>query len=119
MGRTLTFLGIESSCDDTAAAVVRRAGMAADCDAMRLVHAEADGLPGLIADRYADTLRATEARSRGGLASQFDLETARRNAVLAQSTVIELQRERVTAWITLYRALGGGWTEPPATQTAQ
>jgi 23S rRNA (cytosine1962-C5)-methyltransferase len=39
-----------------AAAVARRAGMAADCDALRLVHAEADGLPGLIADRYADTL---------------------------------------------------------------
>ncbi len=39
-----------------AAAVARRAGMAADCNALRLVHAEADGLPGLIADRYADTL---------------------------------------------------------------
>ena len=39
-----------------AAAVARRAGMAADCDALRVVHAEADGLPGLIADRYADTL---------------------------------------------------------------
>lgn len=39
-----------------AAAVARRAGMATDCDAMRLVHAEADGLPGLIADCYADTL---------------------------------------------------------------
>ena len=38
------------------------------------------------------------------------LAPARRNAVLAQSTVIELQRERVTAWITLYRALGGGWS---------
>jgi NodT family efflux transporter outer membrane factor (OMF) lipoprotein len=59
---------------------------------------------------FLASLRATEARSRGGLASQFDLETARRNAVLAQSTVIELQRERVTAWIALYRALGGGWS---------
>jgi multidrug efflux system outer membrane protein len=59
---------------------------------------------------FVASLRATEARNRGGLASQFDLETARRNAVLAQSTVIELQRERVTAWITLYRALGGGWS---------
>jgi 23S rRNA (cytosine1962-C5)-methyltransferase len=26
-----------------------------DCDAIRLVHAESDGLPGLIVDRYADT----------------------------------------------------------------
>ena len=37
-------------------AVARRAHLAADSDAMRLVHAEADGLPGLIADRYADVL---------------------------------------------------------------
>ena len=59
---------------------------------------------------FLASLRATEARSRGGLGSLFDLEIARRNAVLAQSTLIELQRERVTAWITLYRALGGGWS---------
>ncbi len=58
---------------------------------------------------FEASLRATEARRRGGLASQFDLETARRNAVLAQSSLIELQRERSTAWISLYRALGGGW----------
>jgi outer membrane protein TolC len=31
--------------------------------------------------------------------------------VLAQLTVIELQRERTAAWIALYRALGGGWRE--------
>ena len=37
-------------------AVARRAHLATDSDAMRLVHAEADGLPGLIADRYADVL---------------------------------------------------------------
>ena len=35
----------------------RRAAIAADVtDALRLVHGESDGLPGLIADRYADTL---------------------------------------------------------------
>lgn len=67
---------------------------------------------------FLASLRATEARSRGGLASQFDLETARRNAVLAQSTVIELQRESVTAWITLYRALGGGWSAADSTPIA-
>lgn len=59
---------------------------------------------------FEASLVATQARHKGGLASLFDLEAARRNAVLAQSTLIELQRERVTAWIDLYRALGGGWT---------
>lgn len=62
------------------------------------------------AEGYAQTLGATEARYRGGMGSLFELEEARRSAVLAQSTQIELQRERVAAWIVLYRSLGGGWT---------
>ncbi|MEZ0367660.1 MAG: class I SAM-dependent rRNA methyltransferase [Candidatus Sericytochromatia bacterium] len=33
-----------------------RQNLIQDCDAMRLVHAEADGLPGLVIDRYADVL---------------------------------------------------------------
>lgn len=37
-------------------AVARRSHLAADSDAVRLVFGEADGLPGLIADRYADQL---------------------------------------------------------------
>ena len=28
----------------------------------------------------------------------------------AQSNVVALQRERRSAWVALYRALGGGWT---------
>lgn len=40
------------------AAMARRARLAIDSDAMRLVHGEADGLPGLIVDRYGDTLVA-------------------------------------------------------------
>ncbi len=72
------------------------------------------------ADRNADAVVATEgfgasyvaaqARYKGGLASLFELEDSRRTAVQAQSALIELQRERVAAWISLYRALGGGWT---------
>lgn len=61
--------------------------------------------------------RATEARFKGGLASLFELEDARRSAVQAQIALIDLQRERVSAWISLYRAMGGGWARPgqPAT----
>jgi 23S rRNA (cytosine1962-C5)-methyltransferase len=39
-------------------AVAARARFAIDSDGMRLVHGESDGLPGLIVDRYADTLVA-------------------------------------------------------------
>ena len=62
------------------------------------------------AEGFAASLRATEARWQGGLASLFELEDARRSAVAARAALIELQRERVAAWIGLYRALGGGWS---------
>ena len=41
-----------------AAAVAMRARLPIASDGVRLVHGEADGLPGLIVDRYADTLSA-------------------------------------------------------------
>ena len=63
---------------------------------------------------FATSFRATEARFKGGLASLFELEDARRSALQAQVALIDLQRERSTAWITLYRALGGGWSDADA-----
>jgi 23S rRNA (cytosine1962-C5)-methyltransferase len=39
-------------------AVALRARLAVASDSVRLIHGEADGLPGLIVDRYADTLSA-------------------------------------------------------------
>lgn len=39
-------------------ALAVRARLPIDSDGMRLIHGEADGLPGLIVDRYADTLSA-------------------------------------------------------------
>lgn len=59
---------------------------------------------------YEATVRAADARYRGGLGSLFDLEEARRSALVANSSLVELQRDQVAAWISLYRALGGGWT---------
>lgn len=63
-----------------------------------------------IADEgFGAALKATESRHRGGLASQFELEDARRNAAAARRALIGLQQERANAWIDLARALGGGW----------
>ena len=59
---------------------------------------------------FEASLKAADARFRGGLGSLFDLEEARRSALIANTTVIELQSEQVAAWINLYRALGGGWS---------
>jgi len=60
---------------------------------------------------FAASFRATEARFKGGLASLFELEDARRSALQAEIASTDLKRERATAWITLYRALGGGWSD--------
>ncbi|GAB2875171.1 efflux transporter outer membrane subunit [Pseudoduganella ginsengisoli] len=52
-------------------------------------------------------------RLRAGTGSMFELEDARRSALSARQNLIGVQRERVTAWIALYKALGGGWTATP------
>lgn len=61
------------------------------------------------AEGFEAALRATESRHRSGLASQFELEDARRNTTAAQRALILLQQERAIAWVDLARALGGGW----------
>ncbi|MEH0165356.1 efflux transporter outer membrane subunit [Roseateles microcysteis] len=61
------------------------------------------------AQNYAAAFAATEQRWRSGLASVAELEEARRLALAAQSAEVQLQRERIGAWIALYKAAGGGW----------
>jgi NodT family efflux transporter outer membrane factor (OMF) lipoprotein len=92
------------------AAAVRRAVREVETALVALDSTAAREVDALAAARdFEAALLGTQARQRGGLASLLDLEAARRNAVQAQSALIELQRERVAAWIALYRALGGGW----------
>lgn len=62
------------------------------------------------AEGFELSFLATESRYQAGLASLFDLEDARRSMINAKNTTIELQRERIASWITLYRAIGGGWS---------
>lgn len=61
---------------------------------------------------YRASYVASEARYRSGLGSLIELEDQRRLALAAELSLINLQRERVAAWIALYRALGGGWQRP-------
>jgi outer membrane protein, multidrug efflux system len=58
---------------------------------------------------YRDWLQATESRYRGGLASLVELEDARRTRLASADALVTLRRERIQAWIALYRAAGGGW----------
>ena len=49
-------------------------------------------------------------RYQAGLGNLSELEDARRTALTAQQALLALRRERLAAWIALYRAAGGGWS---------
>jgi outer membrane protein, multidrug efflux system len=69
------------------------------------------------AEGYSASLAATQSRYRAGLASLVELEDARRTALFAQQNQLSVERDRIAAWINLYRATGGGWTQDtPAPQ---
>ncbi len=68
-------------------------------------------------DGFVASFNATRQRYDSGLASLFELEEARRSRFAAESALVALQLERITAWIALYRAAGGGWTAPQAAGT--
>lgn len=53
--------------------------------------------------------KAAQARLRAGVGSVLELEDARRAVLGAQINVLSLERERATAWIALFRAVGGDW----------
>ncbi len=59
---------------------------------------------------YRASFAATQARYKAGLASLVELEDARRTVLAAETGLVSLQRDRMAAWIALYRAAGGGWT---------
>ncbi len=69
------------------------------------------------ADGFRASFTATQARHRAGLASLVELEDARRSQLAAETALVGLQRELHNAWISLYRAAGGGWQGQTATGT--
>jgi len=52
---------------------------------------------------------SAERQYRGGTRDALDLETSRRQLLAAQQRVAAAQQERAQAWVSLYRAVGGGW----------
>jgi NodT family efflux transporter outer membrane factor (OMF) lipoprotein len=58
---------------------------------------------------YRRAFEAAQIRWKGGLGSLLEREESRRYTLAADSTLAGVQRDRVAAWVALYRALGGGW----------
>jgi outer membrane protein TolC len=61
---------------------------------------------------YRASFNGTESLYKNGLANLVDLEESRRVRLAAELNATSLERERMAAWIALYRAAGGGWSNP-------
>ncbi|MDO8304696.1 efflux transporter outer membrane subunit [Herminiimonas sp.] len=61
---------------------------------------------------YRASFNGTESLYKNGLANLVDLEESRRVRLAAELNAASLERERMAAWIALYRAAGGGWSNP-------
>lgn len=63
-------------------------------------------------DGFMTSFDAAQLRYKKGFGSLIELEEARRSKLGAETALVSLQRERIAAWIALYRAAGGGWQSP-------
>ena len=61
--------------------------------------------------QYQKIFNNSEARSKVGMSSQLDKEEAIRTELQGRETVLQNQRENVSSWIAVYKALGGGWQD--------
>ena len=68
---------------------------------------------------YKAALTATEAKVKAGFANLIELEEIRRTTLLAETTHLEVSKQRLLAWVALYRAVGGGWTSAQTEQDFQ
>jgi multidrug efflux system outer membrane protein len=69
-----------------------------------------------VAAAETDRFNLSDLRYRNGTASYLDLLDAQRSLFTAQQQAIQANLQRLQNQVTLYRVLGGGWSEPgPAT----
>lgn len=58
---------------------------------------------------YQGSFQATEAKVKAGFANVIELEESRRVKLQTEAALINLEQDRINAWISLYRAAGGDW----------
>jgi len=61
------------------------------------------------AQGYAQSFAAIDRQRQVGSVSMIERESARRNALDAQRSLVDLRQTQVRELIALYKALGGGW----------
>jgi len=67
----------------------------------------------------AGALRNASNRYRAGYSSYIDQLDAQRGLLTAELTLIQAQADRLNAYVTLYQALGGGWSREDVAVTAR
>ena len=65
----------------------------------------------LVIQGYSTHFQAVQTLYQNGLANLLNVEEARRLKLAAELTATELEQEQVSAWLALYRAAGGNWSE--------
>ena len=63
-------------------------------------------------DAAQASYKLSDLRYGGGVASYLDLLDAQRSLFVAQQAAIQVQLAQLQNQVTLYKALGGGWTAP-------
>jgi multidrug efflux system outer membrane protein len=64
------------------------------------------------AQSEAERFKLSDLRYRSGTANYLDLLDAQRSLFVAQQSAVEANLARLQNQVTLYRVLGGGWSEP-------
>ena len=72
-----------------------------------------------VAAAETDRFNLSDLRYRNGTASYLDLLDAQRSLFTAQQQAIQANLLRLQNQVTLYRVLGGGWSEPGAATAAR
>ncbi|MBX3622908.1 MAG: efflux transporter outer membrane subunit [Rhizobacter sp.] len=67
-----------------------------------------------VANAEQTRFKLADLRYRNGAASYLDVLDAQRSLFTAQQAVVQVQAAVVQNQVTLYKVLGGGWTEAPA-----
>ena len=69
------------------------------------------------ASAEAVRFKLSDMRYQNGIASQLDLLDAQRSLFAARQAVVQTRLSQLQSQVTLYKTLGGGWKETPATAT--
>jgi multidrug efflux system outer membrane protein len=66
-----------------------------------------------VATAESARLKLSDLRYTNGVASYLDLLDAQRSLFAARQALVQTRLAQLQSQVTLYKALGGGWTDTP------